>query len=158
MIQGFVDELAKLAFTLPELGLATAYAGGSGAIGGAIGAGEGNRMKGALIGAPAGLAGGLAGGLTAGMMPDTTHGAIQAIPALGGPPLAGYAAGKLVRGKPEEKTAAPANAGFLRRNAKPLALMAAGAGLHSVGQQAWGDYSTGRMIRKQNEAASSGMF
>lgn len=55
-------------------------------------------------------------------------------------------------------TSAASKPGFLRRNIRPIALMAAGAGLHSVGQNAWNDYQTGRMVRKQNEAANAGMF
>ncbi len=50
---------------------------------------------------------------------------------------------------------AVAKPGFIRRNAKPLAWMAAGAGAHSVGQTAYNDYRTGRMIRKQNDAAQN---
>ena len=41
---------------------------------------------------------------------------------------------------------------FLVRNAKPLGYIAAGMGLHSIGQDAISDFRTGRMIRKQNEA------
>lgn len=39
---------------------------------------------------------------------------------------------------------------FLIRNAKPLGLMALGAGLHSVGQDVYNDYRTGRAVRQQN--------
>jgi len=48
--------------------------------------------------------------------------------------------------------AAAPQAGFLRRNIKPLGFMALGAGAHSVGQDVVNDWRTGRMIRKQNEA------
>lgn len=50
--------------------------------------------------------------------------------------------------------AAAPQAGILRRNIRPMAWMAAGAGAHSVGQDAVNDYRTGRMIRRQNEANS----
>lgn len=45
--------------------------------------------------------------------------------------------------------------GFLRRHSKSLALLGAGAGLHSLGQDVVNDYRMGRMMRKQNEASQS---
>ncbi len=48
-----------------------------------------------------------------------------------------------------------AKPGFIRKNLKPLSWMAAGAGAHSVGQTAYNDYRTGRMVRKQNDASQN---
>lgn len=45
--------------------------------------------------------------------------------------------------------------GFLRRNAKTLATLGAGMGIHSVGSDAYNDFRNGRMMRKQNEAAQA---
>jgi hypothetical protein len=45
--------------------------------------------------------------------------------------------------------------GFLRRNLGNIGLMATGAGLYSVGTDAVNDWRTGRMIRKQNDAAQN---
>lgn len=152
ILQAFMSELTKLASgeiqveDIKEAGMGTGMMLGSAA--GALTADNPDeRARGALIG---GLTGGVAGSAVKGM---------GRVAGAAAPLAVGHLATNQVMNKMAAAVAgAAANAAkqpFLVRNAKPIGLMAAGAGLHAVGQDVYGDFKTGRMIRKQNEAQQS---
>jgi len=152
ILQAFMNELTKLAsgeidlVDTKEAGMGTGMMLGSAA--GALTADNPEeRGRAALIG---GITGGVAGGAVKGM---------PRVIGAAAPLAAGHLATNQVMNKMAAGVAGTAaNAAkqpFLVRNAKPIGWMAAGAGVHALGQDAYSDFKTGRMIRKQNEAQQS---